>query len=176
MPRTPGAINGGGFEREGAENILANGEGPGARPGRSGGEIEGPRLALQVWRSSLVRIATFSLSGLWSVQGVGIKPTMGQAHSIGGREMNRTQERARLDAMSAARMHLPPWVALAHGPGPSTLRFKLRRLGFDLDRPEVQALLELVDHREAQRMLQRQPVSTRYAAVVRSLKRREPWS
>lgn len=90
--------------------------------------------------------------------------------------MNRTQERARLDAMSASRMHLPPWVALAHGPGPATLRFKLRRLGFDLERPEVQALLELVDHREAQRMLQRQPVSTRYAAVVRELKRRQPWS
>ena len=89
--------------------------------------------------------------------------------------MSTSKERQILDRISAARMHLPSHVALALGPSPATLRFKLRRLGPDLDRPEVKALLELVDQREAQRMLQRQPVSTRYAAVERTLKRREPW-
>ena len=89
--------------------------------------------------------------------------------------MSQTKERLLLDRISAARMHLPAHVALAMGPAPASLRFKLKRLGLDLERPEVKALLELVDHREAQRMLSRQPVSTRYAAVERRLKRSDPW-
>ena len=89
--------------------------------------------------------------------------------------MSATRERLILDRISAARMHLPPWVALAQGPAPTILRFKLKRLGLDLEREEVKALLDLVDQGEAQRMLQRQPVSTRYAAVDRTLKRRQPY-
>ena len=89
--------------------------------------------------------------------------------------MSQTKERLILDRISAARMHLPSHVALAQGPAPASLRFKLKRMGLDLERPEIKALLELVDHKEAQRVLNRQPVSTRYAAVKRDLKRRKPW-
>jgi hypothetical protein len=85
------------------------------------------------------------------------------------------RERAILQRLSAERMHLPAYVALASGPSPITLRFKFKRLGLDLKREEVADLLKMVDEIEAQRMLRLQSILTRYAAVERDLPRRRVW-
>jgi len=85
------------------------------------------------------------------------------------------RERAILDRISAARMHLPPWVALAATLDPCALRFKLRALGIDIAAPHARAVLELVDHAGANSMLESQTISTRYAAVDRALKKRAIW-
>ena len=87
----------------------------------------------------------------------------------------RSREAAILDRLSAARMHLPRWVALTAGPAPITLRFKLARLGLDLERPEVENLVLMVDEVETQRMLKSQSVSTRFSAVKRDLPQRRVW-
>ena len=65
------------------------------------------------------------------------------------------------------RMHVPEHVALTVGPSPIVLRWKLRRLGLNPDSEMGQQLLQLVDDLGTQRMLQYQPVSTRYEADER---------
>lgn len=88
---------------------------------------------------------------------------------------NSGREKALLDRISAARMHLPPWVALADSSAPATLRHKLRFLGIANDEPHAKTVLELVDQAGANRMLAGQSISTRYAAVERIIKGRRVW-
>lgn len=89
--------------------------------------------------------------------------------------MRRSREAAALDRLSAMRMHVPEHVALTVGPSPIVLRWKLRRLGLNPDSEYAQQLLELVDDLGTQRMLQYQPVSTRYVAVEREIKKPRIW-
>ena len=88
----------------------------------------------------------------------------------------RSRDAAALDRMAASRMHVAQHVALTVGPSPILLRWKLRRLGLDMDSEEVKALLALVDDLGTQRMLSRQPVATRYVAVEREMKGPRIWS
>jgi len=87
----------------------------------------------------------------------------------------RSREAAILDRLSAQRMHLPRWVALTAGPAPITLRFKFARMGLDPERPEVAALVALVDDVEEQSMLKSQSISTRFSTVDRTLSKRRVW-
>lgn len=87
-----------------------------------------------------------------------------------------SREQAILNRLSAQRMHLPRYAALSAGSAPITLRFKLRRLGLDLESERVAALLTLVDEVETQKMLNSQSISTRFTAVERELPQRRIWS
>ena len=89
--------------------------------------------------------------------------------------MRRTKDGIALDRVAAMRMHVAEHVALTHGPNPILLRWKLKRLGLDMDSDEVKALLDLVDDLGTQRMLAYQPISTRYAAVERELPKQRIW-
>ena len=80
-----------------------------------------------------------------------------------------------LDRISASRMHVEAHVALTAKPASITLRFKLNRMGFDLDDERVKALLDLADDIGTQQMLARQSISTRYTATKRKLRQERIW-
>jgi len=93
--------------------------------------------------------------------------------------MNSRDVRREFDRMAAQRMRLhsggvPLHVALGGRPSVS-LRFKMKRLGFGLDRPEVNDLLELVDSVEYQKSMSQMPMSIRYATVSRPRRERRVW-
>jgi len=79
-----------------------------------------------------------------------------------------------LDRISASRMHVAEHVSLTSHPDSITIRFKLRRMGLDLDAEHIKPWLALVDEIGTQRMLNSQPVFVRYAAVERDLPPEEP--
>ncbi len=79
-----------------------------------------------------------------------------------------------LNRLAASRMHLSPHVALADGPAPITLRFKLKRLGLE-DNPQAADLIKMVDDVASQNMLKSQSILTRYLAVERNLPSRIIW-
>ena len=58
--------------------------------------------------------------------------------------MKRSKEARILDKISASRMHLESHVALS-SPASITLRFKLARLGVDLESESAKSLIALVD-------------------------------
>ena len=78
----------------------------------------------------------------------------------------RSRDAAALDRMAASRMHVAQHVALTVGPSPILLRWKLRRLGMDMDSEEVKALLlALVDDLGTQKDACQTARMTRYVAV-----------
>jgi len=56
-----------------------------------------------------------------------------------------------------------------------TLRFKLKRLGVNLNSPAAQELLALVDSLGYQKMLRHQPIATRFSAVKRNTASKNVW-
>ena len=88
--------------------------------------------------------------------------------------MRRSKEARILDRISASRMHLESHVALASPPS-ITLRFKLARLGIDLDSDAAKSLISLVDDLGYQKMLADNPISVRYSAVKRHIKPETVW-
>ena len=88
--------------------------------------------------------------------------------------MKRSKEARILDRISASRMHLESHVALGQ-PASITLRFKMARLGIDLDSESAKQLLDLVDNLGFQRMLADNPISVRYSAVKRQIPKERVW-
>ena len=88
--------------------------------------------------------------------------------------MKRSKEARILDRISASRMHLESHVALS-SPASITLRFKMARLGIDLDSDAAKGLIQLVDDLGIQRMLADNPISVRYSAVKRQIHKEKVW-
>ena len=89
--------------------------------------------------------------------------------------MSRSKEFRQLDRLSASRMFLERHEALSAHKESITLRFKLKRLGLDLEPEEAQALIEIVDSIGYQKMLANQPVATRFSAVKREIHKQKIW-
>ena len=88
--------------------------------------------------------------------------------------MKRSKESRILDKISASRMHLETHVALS-SPASITLRFKLARLGIDLDSDAARSLIALIDELGFQRMLADNPISVRYTAIKRQIQKERIW-
>ena len=89
--------------------------------------------------------------------------------------MKRSKEARILDRISASRMHCDSHVALTAKPASITLRFKLARLGIDVESEQAQSLIQLVDDLGIQKMLADQPIATRYSAVKRKIAGEKVW-
>jgi len=88
--------------------------------------------------------------------------------------MKRSKEARILDKISASRMHLESHVALS-SPASITLRFKLARLGVDLESESAKSLIALVDELGFNKMLADNPISVRYTAIKRQIQKERVW-
>jgi hypothetical protein len=89
--------------------------------------------------------------------------------------VSRSREWRKLDNLAASRMFLEKHEALSASPESITLRFKLKRLGVDLDSQAAKDLLALVDSLGYQKMLRHQPIATRFSAVKRNTASKNVW-
>ena len=86
--------------------------------------------------------------------------------------MSRSKEWRTLDRLAASRMFLERHEALSALPDSITMRFKLKRMGLDINNAGVNELLNLIDSLGYQKMLANETVATRFSAVKRELKRK----
>nr|ANO58198.1 hypothetical protein [uncultured marine euryarchaeote] len=71
-------------------------------------------------------------------------------------------------------MHLESHVALST-PASIKLRFKLARLGINLESAEAKSLITLIDELGYQKMLTENPISVRYSAIKRKIPKERIW-
>jgi len=72
-------------------------------------------------------------------------------------------------------MFLEKHVALSGIKDSITIRMKLRRLGIDLDSDSAHIILDLIDSLGYQKMLEHQPIATRFSAVKREIHKQKVW-
>tara|TARA_X000001036_G_C20670080_1_gene802141 strand:+ start:835 stop:1056 length:222 start_codon:yes stop_codon:yes gene_type:complete len=72
-------------------------------------------------------------------------------------------------------MFLEKHVALSGIKDSITIRMKLRRLGIDLDSESAHIILDLIDSLGYQKMLEHQPIATRFSAVKRDIHKQKVW-
>lgn len=89
--------------------------------------------------------------------------------------MRRSKEMRTLDNLSASRMFLERHEALSALSDSITIRFKLKRMGIDLSDPRAENITSLIDSLGFQKMLNDQPITTRFSAVKREIKTKKIW-